>query len=184
VFILIASSQENILPTILSRVTIVKLAGLKKEEIVSYFKTNSIQLANAQIAASLADGSIGKALYFADNQAEETRQEAAGFLKAAIYGEHLKAATFVKKIPKEKAILACEYMATFLRDVWRIKISDAENIWNRDLLNVLDNISRDLSIPALKKILQHVEQAIDSIKRAANPQLAMEGLYILIGEEK
>ena len=183
-FVLVSSNQEAILPTLLSRVTTIRLAGLQKEDVLKYFAQKHSTDIQLEIAANIAGGSIGQTLYFTDAQADGGRRQALDFLTAAVYGEHLQVSTFVKKIPKEKALIFCEFIATFLRDIWRIKILDVADIWNNDLLIILEKMAQDLSVASLRKILQHVEQTFDSIKRAANPQLAMEGLYILICEEK
>lgn len=183
IFVLVASKPEVILPTILSRVTTIKLERLKEEEILLYFKQTGIISSHNEIAASLADGSIGRALYFATAEAKQVRLETIDFLLACQLGDHLQAAAFVRKIAKDKAIIACEFMAAFLRDAWRVAVSDNENVWNKDLTDKIKQISDRCNIRVLKKDLEYVEITLDAIKRAANPQLAMEGLYISIGRE-
>jgi DNA polymerase III subunit delta' len=60
--ILITSSQEDLLPTILSRCTEVRFTPLKEEEIYLHLLSQEITPPQAKELAKLSEGSIGKAL--------------------------------------------------------------------------------------------------------------------------
>lgn len=80
VFILIASSPERLLPTVVSRSQSIRFGPLAPDEVERLLQREKLPLAEARALAALADGRPGEALRLRDSGALDRRREFLGAL--------------------------------------------------------------------------------------------------------
>ena len=178
VFLLIADSVENILPTILSRTTKIKVNTLTNEEMIRYLeKYNDI---DKNVIASLACGSIGKADSYINDEIKTIRKSTLLFLKAAFLGDYILVSPLIEKIEKNHALNMLEFISTIVRDAWHLRYLRDENVLNIDMKAEITEVftQKHLSLKDFKFMMLSVDKAYDAIKRSANIRLALEGLFI------
>ncbi len=181
VFILLAASTAQLLPTVLSRVVLFKMQPPAAEEIVPYLAKKGIDGETAKIAAVLAGGSLGKALKYSELQVMEKRNQAMAFLQKALAGDkETLLDESIEKIEREEALLVCEFIATLARDAWQLKLGRVDSVWHIDKKEEIEKLFALLSIKNLETIVRDAQTAWSAVKNAANARLAMEGLYVAL----
>jgi DNA polymerase III subunit delta' len=79
VFILLASSREGVLPTVVSRAQAVRFDPVPRSEVVSFLMERGYPEGEASLAAALGRGSVGLALrYAAEDELKELREAVFG----------------------------------------------------------------------------------------------------------
>ena len=134
-FILIATDINKLLPTILSRVIQRQFKGLTVPEVSKLLEAN--QIANPKIVASLADGSPGKALAYAEAEAVEWRQRAFHVLEnigTDSIMEFLGEQDWLEKLTTQEGLLLMEMVTLLLRDGLMAKDSVRCAYYNEDIL--------------------------------------------------
>ena len=94
VFLLLASSLESVLPTIVSRARSVRFNPVPRDEVVSFLLGRGYGEEEARLAASLGRGSVGLSLrYAAEGELRGLREAVlgAGFLLSANFEERARA---------------------------------------------------------------------------------------------
>ncbi|MDR3348985.1 MAG: DNA polymerase III subunit delta' [Acidaminococcales bacterium] len=181
-FVLLSTSVEALPPTIVSRTARINARPLTAEEILHYLEVKGIKLPNPRAAAEMAAGSPGQALRYGSEEADRIRERALDFVRAALSDDYLRTAPLVEKIKKEDAVLLCEFIALFLRDAWRVKFAGGDGVCNMDKREEIGRLFSGRDLRALKKILRRTEETLAALKKSANPQLSMDGLYIFIAD--
>ena len=181
-FVLLTTSVEALLPTIVSRAAKINVQPLTAEEILLYLKENSAELPQPEITAKIAAGSPGQALRYGGAEAEKARGRALEFLGASLADDYLRLAPLVGKIKKEEAVLLCEFITLFLRDAWRINFAGGDDVWNTDKREEIGRLFAGFALRDFKAFLRRTQATLAALKKSANPQLLMEGLYIFITE--
>ena len=182
IFILLSMSQDMILPTILSRVTTIRLQKLHADEIIGFLQKKYPDALNIEAAGHLSDGSVGQALRYTTEEAGVLRRDTLDFMLAAVNDQQTELAAFASELDKEKAIFVCEYMTFFIRDIWQLKYSGKKNIWNVDMEDQIEFLGEKICFEDMKDLLKNVQNTLWALKRSANPRLAMEGLYLKIAD--
>ncbi|MDR2007207.1 MAG: DNA polymerase III subunit delta' [Acidaminococcales bacterium] len=184
VFVLLSTSAEALLPTIVSRTARINARPLTTEEILLYLKEKSVKLPNPNVAAGVAAGSPGLALRYGGEEADKNRERALDFIGAALADDYLRIAPLVEKIKKEEAVLLCEFVALFLRDAWRVNFTGGAGVWNTDKREEIGRLFSGFDLSVFKAFLRYTEETLAALKKSANPQLLMEGLYIYIADKR
>lgn len=182
IFVLLSISEDMLLPTILSRVTIVRLQKLQSDEISEFLSEKYPDALNIKVAANLSDGAIGQALRYTTEEAQALRTQTFDFMLSAIDDRQAEMAAFTADLDKQKAIYVCEYMLFFLRDAWRLKYLSESAIYNSDMKEHIEVFCDRFSFECLKGLLKNIQKTLWALKRSANPRLAMEGLYLKIAD--
>jgi len=163
--ILIATHEDRLLPTILSRVVTLRFAPLRVEEIEQAFLRRIDDVEQARVYARIADGSIGMAIKLYEKDALELRNGAMNLLSnlPTRYPLNLACNTFFKlengrKFERDEAILWLRLWQLLLRDVLLIKfgLGDLANI---DLQFELNKFAANVTREGLEKALLEVERA-------------------------
>jgi DNA polymerase-3 subunit delta' len=184
IFVLLTTSVEALLPTIVSRTARINAQPLTAAEVLLYLKENAAGLPHPEMTADMAAGSPGQALRYGSEDAEKARARALEFLGASFSDDYLRLAPLVEKIKKEEAVLLCEFIALFLRDAWRINFAGGEGLWNTDKREEIARLFSGCALRGFKALLRSAEETLAALKKSANPQLLMEGLYILIADTR
>ena len=167
VIILVSQEPEQLLPTILSRVQVLKFYPVSQKEIADYLKKNGISQKEAENVSSLTCGKPGMALDFlADpNLSKKIQQKAQDLNK--ILGENLPFRFQYAQALSENSEEVKETLKIWLysaRELLMSKIKDSED---------------SSSIGKLKSILQEIQKTFYLISKTnVNAKLALETLML------
>ncbi len=134
-FILIATDINKLLPTILSRVIQRQFKGLTVKEVSTILAAHEIE--NPEIVASLADGSPGKALAYAQADAVTWRERAFTLLENISTDsimEFLGDQEWLEKPTTQEGLLLMEMVTLLLRDGLLCKDAVRCAYYNEDIL--------------------------------------------------
>jgi DNA polymerase-3 subunit delta' len=184
ILVLLTTAVDALLPTIVSRAARINVQSLSAEEILLYLEKNSLNFPNPQVAADMSAGSIGLALRYGGEDAAISREKALDFIGAALSDDYLRVAPLVEKIKKEEAVLLCEFIVLFLRDAWRLNFAGGDGVWGTDRREEIARLFAGSGLRDLKSFLRCTEETLAALKKSANPQLLMEGLYILMANTR
>jgi DNA polymerase-3 subunit delta' len=182
VIILLANNSSLMLPTILSRCQPVRFHPLSIPLVSKWLmEDKGFDEAEAHLLASLSEGSPGKALEIQ----EEIRQIPREALLKDWVG--LKSLSFegigswVESLPsqRENLLLILEVAKTLLRDLVMIKtLKKGPTLIHSDLLQVMEPMAGNWSLPSLLKRMQILHQTTLAIKANANTSLALETMML------
>lgn len=181
--ILIASSTDNILPTILSRSRIIKFKDIPEEDIKEFLvNKEGINEKNAILFSKLSVGSVKRAINYSNNPMYlSLRNESIEVLDRLI---NLKGAYFreIDFFKRNKGYIKeiFNIFIIFLRDLVFVKSNLGEEyLINIDKLTYLNK--QTISIDRSLKIIENIIEAEKLLKRNINAELTIEQLLIQIG---
>ena len=120
VFLLLAERAEAFLPTILSRVVVMKIRPLSAETIADYLMQAGLLAEESHILSAYAQGRIGQALELAEDEGfREMRQDILGKLEA------------LPSMSEGEAYLLAKDLEGYKND---LRFLDIMELWYRDLL--------------------------------------------------
>ncbi|WP_256201305.1 DNA polymerase III subunit [Thermoanaerobacter thermocopriae] len=181
-FILIASQQQKLLPTIISRCNIVRFCKESKNTIKNYLICEqNIPEKEAEVLAHIADGNFDQANKLTDNEylnfRKETIQEIEKILTIRGFEVIEEFEFFDKNKDNIEEIL--KIMLYYVRDLFIYKVTkDASFIKNIDFLNKIQQMESQLTINKLNNIINKIEQFNSQINSNVNYQLAVENLLL------
>ncbi|MDP9751512.1 DNA polymerase III subunit delta' [Thermoanaerobacter pentosaceus] len=181
-FILIASQQQKLLPTIISRCNIVRFGKESKNTIKNYLICEqNIPEKEAEVLAHIADGNFDQANKLTDNEylnfRKETIQEIEKILTIRGFEVIEEFEFFDKNKDNIEEIL--KIMLYYVRDLLIYKVTkDASFIKNIDFLNKIQQMESQLTINKLNNIINKIEQFNSQINSNVNYQLAVENLLL------
>ena len=188
VMLLIAASADKLLPTILSRVVLLRFQAVSLPLVTQALKQQKIDSEQAEVLARISEGSIGKALSLYQNGSEANvfayRQQATAFLEAlplampANYLAHRK--WLDGKLLRNEASLLLQLWQLLLHDLLLCKLQLYDRIYNIDLLNELKAQSRDWRLNALKQALLYVQEAFAALESNVSIKVVLESLALKI----
>jgi DNA polymerase-3 subunit delta' len=175
--ILLATTTDNVLPTIRSRCQQLLFSGIPTEEIEAFLCRQGTDAETAQVAASLADGSIARALALCSDDVMADRSAiitaACGLNRQEVLPLFTLGEMFDKE--REKASQAVELLTSFWRDLLLLR-SGAEQVVNRDLLPLLHREAAKRSETVIIDNLEQLGRTRSAILRNANVRLALDVL--------
>lgn len=185
VFILTASSQSAVLPTIASRAKILLLPRIPKIELQAALQETKKDERKIQIATQLSDGNLGKALQILHS---EVYFEVYDFVLDLIL--NMKSSkdvlNYSSTMEKNRKFLPIylDVMQTLYRDMILIK-SQVENlVFNHSSLNILKTASISYSEMALLKAVERILNAKKMLKFNTNQAAVIDDLLIGLLEVK
>ncbi|HEY6008101.1 MAG TPA: DNA polymerase III subunit delta' [Geobacteraceae bacterium] len=182
--VLLTANIGGVLPTILSRCQQLAFRPLPLHTIEAYLMRQGNDAEAASLAASLAAGSLSKALSLAGETAIDER---AAFLDRVTRltlrdASSLFAAAEELASDKEKALTLLQLLTTFLRDVMLLQGGSVEVV-NSDLLSLLQREATRCSPQRTMDRLEAVAEAERALQRNVNPRLAIEVLFMRLAAE-
>ncbi len=181
--ILLTANLNAVLPTILSRCQQLHFPALPEPLIADFLRTRGNTPEMAGIAASLAGGSLKKAIeigaedtlvsrkHFFEQVTRFSLQEIATLFAAA---EELAA-------DRETALEMLELLTAFLRDVLHLQVG-TRDVVNDDLLPLLRQEADKRSAAATMERIEWIREARSAIHRNVNLRLALEVLFMRLAE--
>ncbi len=184
VLILLASSEAQLLPTILSRVVRVRFTPLSVKELETLLMQRDVDEKEAGVLARLAEGSVGRALTLHEEQILEWRKQTMAFLEALPLGapiNYLTNRTWQQsKFGRPEALLFVQMMQLLLRDLLVAKTGLQDEFYNVDMVEEIHQYSLHWTLPALKEALQAVQEAYTALVASTGVRMTLETMALKI----
>ena len=185
-FILVAESESQILPTILSRCQLVKIPGLANADIANALMVRAnIEAPKAQQLAGISEGNYREALQLAQHAEEDWQDLLREWLNATLKGgpaAQVKWIDEIAKLGREKQKQFLRYFNHLLEQSIRLRSLGAESLHaqhmpekERDFalrLNKLADINQQ------QAIIQELDKASYYIERNAHGKMLFHALTI------
>jgi DNA polymerase III, delta prime subunit (EC 2.7.7.7) len=185
IFILIAYRPELLLPTIISRSQIINFSYLNEEEVRKIIE-DKVPEDRIDILISLSQGSVGKALYWNEEENWNKRIELFKYLtllkREKLYSPFEVVDFLVEEKDNEKIINFLELVLFWWRDMffWKLLQKD-EFITQKDFSVEIARKSQEYSLEDLKIFFRMTQDAIRNIRNNANLTLTLETLFLRVG---
>ncbi|MDT4897905.1 MAG: polymerase subunit delta [Acidobacteriota bacterium] len=187
--ILITSRPASLLPTIRSRCQMVRFAPLAPHEIEAHLlKGKQVSPADAQLLATVARGSIGRALS-TDLESYRRQREAMMDVVSALVltndrARLLRASEEMNDVKrKDEYEPRLDALATLIHDVWVLSLgAPVEQLLNQDLRAQLSKIVSTLDSRRAARWLAQIEQHRRGLDVNINRKIATDALFLTMAE--
>ncbi|MBV9989292.1 MAG: hypothetical protein JO301_16550 [Chitinophagaceae bacterium] len=182
-FLLVAESEEQILPTILSRCQLVKVPAPENREIEQALtsRANAAPETARQIAG-IAEGNYREALQLLQHADEDWQSLLRDWLNATLKGGPIAQVKFteeVSKLGREKQKQFLRYFNHLLEQSIRIKVLGAEQVMlgdnEKDFAQRLNKIA---SVSQQQAVIEELDKAAYYVERNANAKMLFQALTI------
>ena len=184
ILILTARHPSDLFPTILSRCQHIRFNPISRESIVTILiEKEGVHPDNAEIIATMANGSLSKALSMVGLPNKNNWIHQRNWLINEIDSLSLKPIgsllAFAAKLSKNKEMLPefLEMIQSYLRDLVVCKYCP-EKIINRDLQSKIQNRSQKMTTASLLSQISMVQSAQKDMRTNANLRLTLEVLIM------
>ncbi len=176
-FILVAQSQDQILPTLLSRTQLIKIPGLSNQEIEEYLMDKALLNSNQAMEYSfLADGNLLEAKRLLEQTQNEHANDFAEWLRLGYGGKYLELINFTEAIAgwgRENQKNFLKYGISFLREC-SLLLNGAYVLVKLppSTLEVAQKLTKNvLTQSMIEAIVEEFEKAHYHVERNANPKI-------------
>jgi len=192
VFVLISSRADSLLPTVRSRCAQLRFARLTAAEVATVLmREHGYTEGDARAVATLADGSVGRALETRAADYADARRVAIDVLTEASQGsdararlERVKPLTAKRsgvgagtgpRTDREQAAIHLQVLSSLLRDVTILATgADAQLLANLDLESGLTTLARRFDGRRAVRAFTAVDQAQDALGRNVSPKIVAD----------
>jgi DNA polymerase-3 subunit delta' len=193
VIILIGTSPDLQLPTILSRCQVVRFAPLPEPLVADLLRAQGIEdAALVRRLARLSGGSPGQARALADPALWDFRRTflqklTAPQIDSVGLGKALN--KFVEEAGKEsaaqrqRATLVLRLVIDFLNDALRVQLAGVPRLAEPDEMRTLEALANRVDVEKMLAILERCLQSDEHINRRAQRELALEALTDELGDK-
>ena len=181
--ILLASSEDKLLTTILSRVVKLRFNPLAVADVKKLLLARGVAADASEVLARISEGSVGTALNLNEQNALEYRQTALSFLETLPLEfpmNYVTDRTWVVKYERAEAMLFVKLLQLLLRDMLFIKTGVTVNLYNCDVQENLTALSGGWQPQGLKKALAATNDAYKALASSVGVKLVMENLAMKI----
>ncbi len=184
VLILICANPSALLPTIISRCTVVRSIPQTIEKTEEFLSASGVEDKRAREAfARLSGGDFAVAELLAkDEGAALARKTALILFRAVANKDKLFPLNIDIKDIKDHAKVFYDMLETMFRDAILIKLGDKSLVWNMDILREMESCSKSFTLNALKCIMDILVKSKTNISRNANYLLNIDDMLIRIQE--
>ena len=187
VIILLAESTDGLLPTIVSRCTVIRFKPLSDDIVRDYLeKELMIPEYSASVYAALAMGKIGTAKKLAlSDDFSGKMNESIRYLKRSKDIDPIERIEFNKRFSanKKEIFEYLDFFTIWFRDVLLFKATkEKDDIIIKDELSAIKNRASLSSYEGLQMILDAIDNAKVRLRANVNPELVMELLLLTISE--
>lgn len=183
VFILITHSPDFILSTIRSRCQLIKFDPLKNEEIKEYLLKNSnIDEKSLDFVLPFANGSIKRAIDFADEELQSLRETSIELLRNGlrkVYRE--KTISIIESLCKDndrpKILKTLLIISFWLEDSLKKSVG-SDKIINLDQEDVISKFTENFSDKDIPKAISYCEESMRMVNQNVNLQMILISLII------
>lgn len=189
-FLLVSANTEAILPTILSRVQLVKVLPMESSAIADYLTTKrGLSYAEAQIVANSSSGNMLRALNYDNKEQKEIvglfiEWTRAAFQYAQKASDILAISEKFAKLSREKQKIFLLTCSELMRECFMHKTQRqvCENLFPQEDEKFLTNFSKYLNENNIRSIYNLMEQALNHVMRNANAKILFFDLTIQVGK--
>jgi DNA polymerase-3 subunit delta' len=182
-FILVAESEEQILPTLLSRCQLIKVPLLSNEEVEeALFERAKASKETASQIAGIAEGNYREALQLLQHSEEDWHSYLREWLNATLKGGPIAQVKFTEeaaKLGREKQKQFLRYFNHLLQMSIRIKVLGADQVkmgdQEKDFAIRLNKIA---SVSQQQAIIEELDKASFYIERNANGKMLFQALTL------
>lgn len=182
VIILIAASENALLPTILSRVVRLRFNPVEVSLVKQALVMRQIPEQEAEVLARISEGSPGTALQLAEQQFFDCRKQAQALLEALpLPGTFNYLGNF--HMPDKdyaQALLFVKTLQVLLRDMLLLKVGMSEKLYNTDMPDLLQELAAGWQTRQLRKSLQEIDNAYKALTESAGIKLTLEAMAVKI----
>ncbi len=198
VIILITTSVEVLLPTILSRTVLLPVRPVKNDVIKNYLmKKMELPDYRADVIVAFARGNFGRALdLISDEDFEQKKQEAVDILKNLSrddYGEIYKRAVELGKEKKDKKenkedgnshfAQLTDFFLVWYRDVLVYKATNqVQDLIFREDIQYIKKVSKEIPYENFDRIFEAIRKAGEMVRSNVSVETAVDLLFITIKE--
>lgn len=181
--ILLTEQPDAVLPTIRSRCQTLRFAPLPQEVIEALLTKEGTDAETARVAASMAGGSIARALEIQGEDAIQERSEILDTLFSLSLTEISPLFATAERLgkDKEKALELLETLTSFLRDLLILAAGGGE-IVNSRLHSLLERELGYRNRAGIISALESTTRVRQALMRNVNPRLALEILFMRLAE--
>lgn len=182
IFILVAASEENILPTILSRCQFVKVPRLTTEEIESALISRAkLATEKAKQVAILSEGNYREALHLIQHSDQDYISMIKDWLNAILKMGPLAQLKWVEemsKLGREQQKQFLKYFNHLLEHSIRLKTMGSDLPLDSDLKDFALRINKIAGVSQMESIVNELDKSIYHIERNANAKMLFMALSI------
>jgi DNA polymerase-3 subunit delta' len=182
IFILVASSEENILPTVLSRCQLVRVPRLQKLEIeTALINRAKIDPDKAAQVALLADGNYREALHLLQHSDADFLGQIREWLNAILKNgpvAQMKWVDNMSKMGREPQKQFLKYFNHLLEHSIRLKILGNDLALDPDLKDFALRINKIAGVTQMEAMIEELDKAVYYIERNANPKMLFMAMGI------
>ena len=182
IFLLVASSEENILPTILSRCQYIKVPRLTNVEIeTALIEKGKIDPEKASQIASMSDGNYLEALHLLQQSDADFLTQIREWLNAILKNgpnAQLKWVDEMSKMGREPQKQFLQYFNHLLEQSIRLKVLGNQLPIDPTLKDFALRINKIASVGQMEAIIQELDKATYYIERNANPKMLFMAMGI------
>jgi DNA polymerase-3 subunit delta' len=182
IFILVAGSEENILPTILSRCQLIRVPRLSSASIEkALIERAKIAPEKAAQVALMADGNYREALHLLQHSDADFLAQIREWLNAILKNGPVAQAKWVEetsKMGREPQKQFLKYFNHLLEQSIRLKVLGKDLHLDPDLKDFALRINKIAGVGQLEAMIQELDKAVYYIERNANPKMLFMALGI------
>lgn len=183
--ILITSRPDSLLPTIRSRCQIMRFVPVDRNETADLLASlGRLSRTDADLAAAVSGGSVGKAVSFDAESFREQRDRMrsvveAAFIKGDVAGLLRTSELMNDAKNKDNIELALDTLELLLQDVWALKYGyDASRVRNIDIYEELKEIAGQTDKSRLVRSLEDIEEMKQNFIVNINKKIAFDALFM------
>lgn len=177
--ILLTTNSGAVLPTILSRCQRLSFSPLSSEMIEEYLRETGVPAETAKVSASLAGGSIKKALQISGEDTLRKRDHILERICSLSTGNISPLFSLAEELGSDRdgAAEVLDLLTVFWRDVLLIQ-SGAMDPSDSDIIHLLNEaVARSTTEKTMEKI-ELVSRSRQALQRNVNPRLTLEVLFM------
>jgi DNA polymerase-3 subunit delta' len=182
IFLLVATSEENILPTILSRCQYIKVPRLTNSEIEkALIEKGQIEPDKAAQVAAMSDGNYLEALHLLQHSDADFLTLIREWLNAILKNgplAQLKWVDDISKMGREPQKQFLKYFNHLLEQSIRLKVLGSELPMDPSLKDFALRINKIAGVGQMEAIIQELDKATYYIERNANAKMLFMALGI------
>jgi len=182
ILILVAASEENILPTILSRCQLIKVPRLTNQEIeAALISKGQLEKEKAATIASMSDGNYREALHLLQQSDTDYLRQIREWLNAILKNGPVAQVKWVdetSKMGREPQKQFLKYFNHLLEQSIRLKVLGTHLPLDPDLKDFALRINKIASVGQMEAIIQEIDKATYYIERNANSKILFMALGI------
>jgi DNA polymerase-3 subunit delta' len=181
VLILTADSPEALLPTIVSRCEILRLAPLPHEDIESFLKEKGVNDGQARLLAHVSGGRPGLALkLLSEPSALAFRDEKLDELLSLLPATRAQRFAYADKLAKDKVAMRSVLIVwlSFWRDVLCRASGASVPVANIDREQAIESLAHRVGLSDARQVVSKLDKSLDRLDANVNSRLLAEVLLL------